>query len=331
MIDLVDVERGIGNEIFTSSRDRNGGDEWIKGVRIGNKRRLVSSRGCFALIFRIPPTAKSTETMYKATGLVCTTTFLIQNIQNPQMSLKPDTFSAWVPAFEAIRSIVNKRMQMPSRNATSQNHFSGQQAAPAQPVRPVTVKIPPGNGFSAGGLQPAAPASIKQAPVEAQSTAERTETLQSGSSGKKALVIAVSYQQDGEVLKNAHTAATTMGNFLRRREGWKDCALHIMQDSSNTNIQSTQYPSKVNMLSEMKWLTSDPNTQTILCYIGHGSQLAGGGTDCLVPADHKTAGVIMQDEVHAALLAGMQPSTRLTCVFDVHKGSGSYLVCKFFF
>eukprot|EP01061_Rhynchopus_euleeides_P014302 TRINITY_DN24826_c0_g1_i1.p1 TRINITY_DN24826_c0_g1~~TRINITY_DN24826_c0_g1_i1.p1 ORF type:complete len:429 (+),score=118.49 TRINITY_DN24826_c0_g1_i1:162-1448(+) len=315
LIDLVDVDRGIGNDIFTASRVPNGGEEWIHGVRVGNKRRLISTRGCFALVFRVPPTAKDTDTMYKALGL---------------MSLKPDTFSAWVPGLEAIRSIVSdKRFRMPTHNQTGPGHFStGLRPGAPQPERPVSIKAPPGHGMGNSAMQPAAPVNIKQAPAEGPASATNAPGSLRGMPRCKALLISVSYEgtRGGvEVLRKAHSSVSNCSNFLLRRAGWEKCDMRVLQDTADIDPQSAQYPSRANIIRELQRLTSEPDSVMFLCYAGHGRAISNGGADCIVPADHAQAGVISQDDVNAMLLNSMKPSSRLVCLFDVFGGSGPYL------
>lgn len=90
-------------------------------------------------------------------------------------------------------------------------------------------------------------------------------------------------------------------------------------------------PTKANIIRAMEWLVSSarPNDALFLHYSGHGGQtkdLDGdeedGSDEVIYPVDYKTAGHIVDDQLHQILVNPLQAGTRLTAIFDsCHSGS----------
>jgi hypothetical protein len=81
----------------------------------------------------------------------------------------------------------------------------------------------------------------------------------------------------------------------------------------------------------MQWLVKDarPNDALFFHYSGHGGQQADtdgdeadGMDENIYPLDHKTAGTIVDDDMHAIMVKTLPQGCRLTAIFDCcHSGS----------
>jgi len=90
-------------------------------------------------------------------------------------------------------------------------------------------------------------------------------------------------------------------------------------------------PTKANILRAMHWLVKDAkqNDSLFFHYSGHGGQtkdLDGdeddGYDEVVYPVDFRTAGHIVDDEMHRIMVSPLQPGVRLTAIFDsCHSGS----------
>jgi len=91
-------------------------------------------------------------------------------------------------------------------------------------------------------------------------------------------------------------------------------------------------PTKANMITAMNWLTSElaPGDSAFFHYSGHGSQVLDtngdeedGLDETICPADFKTAGHIVDDDIHDILVKKIPYGARLTAVMDCcHSGTG---------
>ena len=90
-------------------------------------------------------------------------------------------------------------------------------------------------------------------------------------------------------------------------------------------------PTKANILRAMHWLVKDarPNDSLFFHYSGHGGQtpdLDGdeedGYDEVIYPVDFRTAGHIVDDEMHRIMVKSLPAGVRLTAIFDsCHSGS----------
>jgi len=90
-------------------------------------------------------------------------------------------------------------------------------------------------------------------------------------------------------------------------------------------------PTKANILRAMHWLVKDsqPNDSLFFHYSGHGGQtkdLDGdeddGYDEVIYPVDFRTAGHIVDDDMHAIMVKNLKGGVRLTAIFDsCHSGS----------
>lgn len=92
-----------------------------------------------------------------------------------------------------------------------------------------------------------------------------------------------------------------------------------------------QIPTRANMIAAMQWLVggAQPNDALFFHYSGHGGQtkdLDGdeddGFDEVIYPLDFKTAGHIVDDDLHNIMVRPLPAGCRLTAIFDsCHSGS----------
>ncbi|KAI9775127.1 MAG: Ca(2+)-dependent cysteine protease [Geoglossum umbratile] len=119
-----------------------------------------------------------------------------------------------------------------------------------------------------------------------------------------------------------------MSTFLSERYGYRREDMVILTDDQKNPMSQ---PTKQNIIKAMQWLVKDamPNDSLFLHFSGHGGQtpdLDGdeddGYDEVIYPVDYKTAGHIVDDEMHLILVKPLQPGVRLTAIFDsCHSGT----------
>ncbi|CCC06063.1 hypothetical protein SMACR_00281 [Sordaria macrospora] len=145
---------------------------------------------------------------------------------------------------------------------------------------------------------------------------------------RKALLIGINYfGQDGE-LRGCINDTKNVSAFLVENYGYKREDMVILTDDATNPLLQ---PTKENILRAMQWLVAgaQPNDALFLHYSGHGGQTEDtdgdeedGFDEVIYPIDFKTAGHIVDDEIHYTVVKPLQAGVRLTCIFDsCHSGS----------
>lgn len=110
--------------------------------------------------------------------------------------------------------------------------------------------------------------------------------------------------------------------FLVERYGYRPDDMVVLTDDAKN---SRQIPTKANMIAAMRWLVqgAQPNDALFFHYSGHGGQtrdLDGdeddGMDEVVYPVDFKTAGHLVDDEMHALMVRPLPAGARLTAIFD---------------
>jgi len=119
-----------------------------------------------------------------------------------------------------------------------------------------------------------------------------------------------------------------MSNFLIERYGYKREDMVILTDDQQS---PRSIPTRQNIIQAMHWLVKDakPNDSLFFHYSGHGGQakdLDGdendGYDETIYPVDFRYNGHILDDDMHAIMVAPLQSGVRLTAIFDsCHSGS----------
>lgn len=145
---------------------------------------------------------------------------------------------------------------------------------------------------------------------------------------KKALLIGINYFGQRGQLRGCINDVKNMSNFLIERFGYKREDMVILTDDQQ-NPKSQ--PTKQNILHAMHWLVKDarPNDSLFFHYSGHGGQTkdvdgdeSDGYDETIYPMDFRYNGHIVDDDMHAIMVAPLQAGVRLTAIFDsCHSGS----------
>lgn len=145
---------------------------------------------------------------------------------------------------------------------------------------------------------------------------------------RKALLIGINYfGQKGE-LRGCINDVRNVSEFLETQYHYRpEDMIKLTDDNPNPMNQ----PTKENIIRAMQWLVRDaqPNDSLFLHYSGHGGQtedLDGdeedGYDEVIYPVDFKSAGHIVDDEIHYHVVKPLAPGVRLTAIFDsCHSGS----------
>jgi len=192
---------------------------------------------------------------------------------------------------------------------------------------PQGYNLPPGNaGYHAGAAPP-------PPPTQAQGFgpgAPQGYTFQySACNGRrKALLIGINYFGQRGQLRGCINDVKNMSTYLNGHFGYKREDMVILTDDQQNPMSQ---PTKQNILRAMHWLVKDahPNDSLFFHYSGHGGQtkdLDGdeddGYDEVIYPVDFRTAGHIVDDEMHRIMVNPLQPGVRLTAIFDsCHSGS----------
>lgn len=139
---------------------------------------------------------------------------------------------------------------------------------------------------------------------------------------RRALLIGINYfGQNGE-LRGCINDVKNLSAYLMENHGYKrEDMVTLTDDQQNPVMQ----PTKENIIRAMGWLVggAQPNDALFLHYSGHGGQtedLDGdeddGYDEVIYPVDFKTAGHIVDDQIHEIVVKPLQPGVRLTAIFD---------------
>ncbi|KAI8356035.1 peptidase C14 [Mortierella sp. GBAus27b] len=145
---------------------------------------------------------------------------------------------------------------------------------------------------------------------------------------KRALFIGINYIGQQGQLRGCINDVKNIKKFVIERYGFKEQDTITLTDDQR---DTTRIPTRANMIAAMQWLVRDarPNDSFFFHYSGHGGQtddLDGdeddGKDETILPVDHKTAGVIIDDVLHAIMVQPLPAGCRLTAVMDCcHSGS----------
>lgn len=196
------------------------------------------------------------------------------------------------------------------RNDIGVNHNSSNISGPGSYSRPQQLVKPPSQVQYAG--------TDSQIPFQySQCTGRR-----------KALLIGINYFGSKNQLRGCINDVRNMYNFLTQRYGYKAEDIVMLTDDNNELVR---VPTRANMIRAMQWLVKDARANDALFfhYSGHGGQTPDqdgdeedGMDDVIYPVDFEMAGQIIDDEMHAIMVAPLQSGVRLTALFDsCHSGT----------
>lgn len=142
------------------------------------------------------------------------------------------------------------------------------------------------------------------------------------------MCIGINYRGTSSELRGCINDAQNVQRFICQRFGYKPEDIVMLTDDA---ANPRQIPTRANMIAAMQWLVRDaqPNDSLFFHYSGHGGQtpdLDGdeddGNDEVIYPLDHKTAGFIVDDDIHTIMVKPLPPGCRLTAIFDsCHSGT----------
>ncbi|KAK2749223.1 Ca(2+)-dependent cysteine protease [Myotisia sp. PD_48] len=145
---------------------------------------------------------------------------------------------------------------------------------------------------------------------------------------RKALLIGINYFGQRGQLRGCINDVKNMSSYLNQHFGYGREDMVILTDDQKNAMSQ---PTKQNILRAMHWLVKDAraNDSLFFHYSGHGGQTADldgdeddGYDEVIYPVDFKTAGHIVDDEMHRIMVQTLVPGVRLTAIFDsCHSGS----------
>lgn len=164
---------------------------------------------------------------------------------------------------------------------------------------------------------------------------------------RKALLIGINYFNQRGQLRGCINDVKNMSTYLNQNFGYAREDMVILTDDQQNPMSQ---PTKANILRAMHWLVKDAkandslffhysgkNPWTLILYefisdyylLGHGGQtpdLDGdeddGYDEVIYPVDFRSAGHIVDDEMHRIMVRPLVAGVRLTAIFDsCHSGS----------
>ncbi|RYP56362.1 hypothetical protein DL771_011918 [Monosporascus sp. 5C6A] len=139
---------------------------------------------------------------------------------------------------------------------------------------------------------------------------------------RKALLIGINYFGQAGELKGCINDTKNISAFLIERYGYKREDMVFLTDDQQ---DPRGIPTRENILKAIGWLVggAQPNDSLFLHYSGHGGRtedLDGDEDDdydeVIYPVDFRSAGHIVDEELHHAVVKPLQPGVRLTAIFD---------------
>lgn len=141
-------------------------------------------------------------------------------------------------------------------------------------------------------------------------------------------MIGINYFGQRGQLRGCINDVKNMSQYLNQHFGYKREDMVLLTDDQQNPMSQ---PTKANILRAMHWLVkgAEANDSLFFHYSGHGGQtkdLDGdeedGYDEVIYPVDFRTAGHIVDDEMHRIMVGPLKPGCRLTAIFDsCHSGS----------
>jgi hypothetical protein len=210
-----------------------------------------------------------------------------------------------------------------------QRHYQPPPGPPPQGYDAYGYPIAHGPGYGGSGPPRAAPPPPSGTQQFGHGAPQGYTFQYSNCTGRRrALLIGINYfGQQGE-LRGCINDVKNVSAFLIEKHGYRrEDMVTLTDDQPNPVMQ----PTKANIIRAMQWLVAgaQPNDALFLHYSGHGGQtedLDGdeedGYDEVIYPVDFKTAGHIVDDEIHHYVVKPLQAGVRLTAIFDsCHSGS----------
>jgi len=145
---------------------------------------------------------------------------------------------------------------------------------------------------------------------------------------KRAVLIGINYYNTEYQLRGCINDVNHIKKFITENYGFEESNMKVLTDDQT---DPEFIPTRENMIKAIKWLVHDPqeNDSYFFHYSGHGGQVedvAGdeedGFDETIMPVDFTKNGQIIDDELHALMVAPLPAGVRLTVIFDCcHSGT----------
>ncbi|KAJ5220255.1 hypothetical protein N7468_009459 [Penicillium chermesinum] len=206
------------------------------------------------------------------------------------------------------------------------------QSPPPQPPRPPSQHLTPYGGVPASP-RPSSPNLPPRPPQESQHFGPGAPSnyrfqYSTCTGRRKALLIGINYIGQPNALKGCINDVANMSTFLTERFQYRREDMVILTDDQPNPLSQ---PTKANILRAMHWLVqgAEPNDSLFIHFSGHGGRtpdLDGdeedGYDDVIYPLDYRTAGHIVDDDMHAIMVRPLKAGVRLTAIYDsCHSGT----------
>lgn len=157
---------------------------------------------------------------------------------------------------------------------------------------------------------------------------EEWKYKKSDTATRRALFVGINYTGTKSELRGCHADVQNLKSFVEKH-GFSSQNMRVLMDV--VGAPSDTQPTRANMLAGMKWLAEGAKAgdSLFLHYSGHGSHQKdtdgdeGDGEDeTICPVDYDTAGMIVDDDIHALVCKPLPAGVKLTAIFDCcHSGS----------
>ncbi|CAG7887589.1 unnamed protein product [Brassica rapa] len=145
---------------------------------------------------------------------------------------------------------------------------------------------------------------------------------------KRAVIVGVSYKDTENELKGCINDAKCMKFMLMKRFKFPEsCILMLTEEEADP----LRWPTRNNITMAMHWLvlSCKPGDSLVFHFSGHGNNqtdLNGdevdGFDETLLPVDHATSGVIVDDEINATIVRPLPYGVKLHAIIDAcHSGT----------
>ncbi|XP_023635687.1 metacaspase-2 isoform X2 [Capsella rubella] len=144
---------------------------------------------------------------------------------------------------------------------------------------------------------------------------------------KRAVIVGVSYKNTKDELKGCINDAKCMKFMLMKRFQFPESCILMLNEESDP----LRWPTKNNITMAMHWLvlSCKPGDSLVFHFSGHGNNQTDynddeidGFDETLLPMDHRTSGVIVDDEINATIVRPLPYGVKLHAIIDAcHSGT----------
>ncbi|KAI3675849.1 hypothetical protein L1987_85445 [Smallanthus sonchifolius] len=139
---------------------------------------------------------------------------------------------------------------------------------------------------------------------------------------KRAVLCGITYKGHKKKLEASVHNVKSMQQLLVNKLGFPNASIVILTEEESDR---SRIPTKRNIKVALQWLVQgcQPGDSLLFYYSGHASQIpdedgdeADGYDEALCPLDYRVAGVMLDDEINATIVAPLIQGVTLHCVAD---------------